>query len=335
MMQRHRKKGFTLIEFVISIMISSILLTAVFTIYNQIGRSINIIETITTDDTKIMIIKDRLQQDINGLSPLWFTKEEYEKIKNKDKATEPQAKQEQHDESIKAKNFFYAESKNEQFYFFTFTTTNAMQLYGNDNKRFVRVVYMLKQKQNDENSFKLMRKEINNISDFDKKEILEKGSFYTIADDIKKCHFSYGFIDQPKPKQDKNSANDKKQEELPDKPAEIKWPSEWGVVPEKTKRNGYQPTLPEFVRLKITFNQKRDNDEKNHEIYFTMPMQGSVTINSFAQKRHQEKQAAKDTQQKNAKQAQGKATTSSQPKAINQPQDKRSIPTPKATGKGG
>lgn len=294
----HTKKGFTLIEVIIGMLISTLLLSAAFTVYNQITKSINIIQNITTDDTKLIILYDRLQQDFTGIAPLWFTKKQYEQAKkgtakeNNEEQAEQVAKNK--DQDIEHNNFFYAINKDNNFAYFTFITTNAMQMYGSDNKRFVRVVYQLQAESNKENTYRIVRKEINKITpQFDKKIIEDQKDFYTIASNVKKCFFEYGFIDQAKPKEKKSQAKEKpKQEDK--KPAQIAWHKEWGVVREDTKTNEYKPALPQYIKMKIVFANQQDKEGKEHELYITIPINGQIKLQPFVKKRQKQAKEAKE-----------------------------------------
>lgn len=293
----HKQPGFSLLELVIGMAVSTILISITFTIYNQISKAAQSIQRVTSSDTKIMILQDRLQADLNGISPLWFTKEEYDKIKaaKKDAKDSQEAKQSQPE--AQGINFFYSENKqgNDKLNYFTFPTVNAMQMYGTTNQRFVRVVYALEQDPKKENLLRLRRKEIDQISsEFDKAAIQQSGTFYDIATNITNCTVTYEFIDQPKHKKG-NGAKEKSTHETI-KPAKLASVPDWGIVKEQEKKDKYKPPLPEFIKLKITFAQEQTTEEKQYELNFVIPIDATNKINSFAQKHV--KQTPKDAKAK-------------------------------------
>lgn len=296
------KPGFSLLEVVFGLMISSILLTATFTIYNQINKSAQIIQNITTSDTRIMVLKDRLQKDFSGLCPLWFTQDEYEKYKSLEKTPNTQTERKQFDENIKQNSFLYSDNHDDNsLNFFTFVTLNAMQMYATDSQRMVRVVYLLKKESDNPKSFRLMRAEVKNVApDFNQNSILGSKNFYEIVSNIASCSIEYGFIDQPKNKKGKAKSSSS------EKPAELKWLQEWGVTKEKGNASGYKPTLPEFIKLQITFLEDV-NTQKKHEIYFTIPINVTTRPSSFAKKRHKVKQEKAKQAKQNAHQTTGGA----------------------------
>src|SRR3990167_4155515 len=126
----HKQAGFSIIEMMISIMISAMLMTAALTIYNQISKGTVSVARITQQDTQMMVLRDRLAADLQGLMPLWFTPEQYEKLAGMNKKEAgPNATEKtpttQPAGNNKRNNFLYAQSQNDQFHLLTFITTNA------------------------------------------------------------------------------------------------------------------------------------------------------------------------------------------------------------------
>lgn len=275
-MNKHLKFGFTLIEVIIAMMISTMLMSAAFMIYNQINKSIIMTQKTSDIDTKLMILHDRLQQDFNGISPIWFNKQE-----PKDKNTETQTnnnKPEKH-------RLFYSENKDNRLHFFTFATTNAMQVYGNEPKRFVRVIYYVQAEPNQEHVFRLMRKEIDNVTaNLDKKVLLETGTFYVIAKNIQHCSVSFEFINQPKHKdKDQSIKNSTLQKAAQQEAAQLRSTSDWGATKEQ-KPKGYKPPLFNFAKLNITFINQDNDESKEHTLYFTIPIDPTITFTSLQTK---------------------------------------------------
>lgn len=277
------RSGFSVIEMMLSLMISAMLMTAALTVYNQISKGAFTVQRVTQIDTQVMILHNRLAADLQGLCPLWFTKEHYEKLKKEKEQKEDKesfASANIGSSSKKRNNFLYAQSNDKQFDLLTFVTTNALQVYGDKQLRTVRVIYALQPENNDAKTFKLMRKEDENISgDFDL-EKLKSGMFNQIAHKITECSIEYGFIESKGKKADvtKNS----------DKPFEFKFVSKWGGATESEKEDEKIPTLPDILKLTIKMQQSANVDPKTYELFCTIPTCHASAIKSFAQKRQAE-----------------------------------------------
>jgi len=299
------KAGFSVIEFVISIMISAMLMTASLTIYQQISRGMATIQVLTQEDIACTIVKNRLSLDLMGLCPLWFTAETQTSPTSPD--TQPKAGQltqevqpkaittEPQNPNAQKNNYLFAQSKDNQFTYLTFITTSTLQTYVNPQYRCVRVVYALKQdetksKNKDQNNptlFTLQRKQESKISNTFDKETITQGEFYTIAKNISKCVLEYGFID----------ASAQQREQQPEQEWKIKWVDHWGTSDNtpgnKNESNDYVPTLPDIIRVKLTIQENPDKPGKEHEFCCLLPQSKEATFQSFAQKRKLEQRNAK------------------------------------------
>jgi hypothetical protein len=241
-----------------------------------------------------MILHNRLAADLQGLCPLWFTKEHYEKLKKEKESKDDKqniAPAINNSSSKKRNNFLYAQSNDQQFDLLTFVTTNALQVYGDKQIRTVRVVYVLQPENNDAHTFKLMRKEDDNVSgDFDL-EKLKAGMFNQIAHKITQCSIEYGFIESKGKKADdaKNS----------DKPFEFKFVSKWGGATDSEKEDEKMPTLPDILKLTIKIQQSPNVDSKSYELFCTIPTCHAPALKSFAQKRQEEEKQKPKTPETN------------------------------------
>lgn len=278
----HRQSGFTILEMIISIMISAMLMTASLTIYKQISKSAFMVQKITNQDTQMMVLYNRLTSDLQGLSPLWFTTEHYEqlaKAKKTDSAQKiPDIPSSSNFGSQKRNNFLYAQSQNNQFEVLTFITTNALQVFGDKQIRTVRIAYVLQPDPSHPNTFKLMRKEENTISgDFDL-EKLKNGKLSQIAHKITKCSIEYGFIKPTKKSE---------QKETVDKAPQFTFVSQWGQQQDKQKEEEKMPLLPDIIKLTMKIQYQPDQEEKSYELLCPIPTCHATAIKSFAQKRQE------------------------------------------------
>lgn len=276
----HRQSGFSILEMIISIMISAMLMTASLTIYKQISKSAFMVQKVTSLDTQIMILHNRLSTDLQGLYPLWFTTEHYEQLaKAKKSDKNPEIPTSANFGSKKRNNFLYAQSQNNQFEILTFITSNALQVFGDKQIRTVRIVYVLQPDPSHPNTFKLMRKEEDAISgDFDL-EKLKNGKLNQIAHKITKCTIEYGYI--------KPTKQSEQQEPL-DKAPQFTFVSQWGQQQDKQKEDEKMPLLPDIIKLTMKIQYQPDQEEKSYELLCPIPACHATAIKSFAQKRQEE-----------------------------------------------
>lgn len=283
--------GFSILELVIGLMISTMLITISFSIYYQIARSTQFIQRITTADTHAIILKDRLQKDILGIMPLWFTKKDYEesaKIKTPTQQKEPE-QEEQHEskenkqETSKNKenNFFYSSNHttHNTLDCFSFITTNPLRMYGSsEHKPCVRVVYQLQKDTTHESHFRLLRKEIDDL-EFNSETVHSAGTFYEIASNIKTFSIEFGFID---PIKTSNQTEKKETAPLQDKSIEFTWINEWDAKKESTIK---KPILPKIIKIKIVFIEEKGTHEQEYNFCFLVPLDTITPHATFSQKR--------------------------------------------------
>lgn len=283
------RRGFSLLELVIGIMISTILMSAALTIYNQIGKGAGIVQKITMQDTKIMILKDRLSRDLAGISHRWFSEKVYSDLKkakdspkkspekaSEDKKEEPKNSElKKEDKKIKSMHFFFSGTAENNLDFFTFITTNPMQIYGQTKTCFSRIVYKTIAEVNNPKALRLMRKqEDKGAQDIDKEKITD-GSFYELAGNISKIEIEYGFTTPSKQEQEKN----------PEQKVSFKWIKKWSSDSGFEQKKEFRPLSPEAIKLNISFFLAEDKPDISHEIVCIVPQLDSEYPKSFAQKR--------------------------------------------------
>lgn len=302
------KLGFSLFELIIGFLISTILTTICFSIYQRIARTTQFVQKITTNDTKAFILQNRLQQDFLGIAPLWFTPSAYEEMIKKTNAVEntntDQGSEEKSDDSKKTKadtekkredNFFYStNNQDESLNLFSFITTSSLQMYGSDNNPYVRVIYALKKTAQKDGSFSLYRKELP-AGEFDPQAAHTSGFFYEIASLIKKMTIEYGFISNMRIQKN----DEKKQEQPVEKETEMTWLKTWQTKQEKTESNVQKTIFPKCVKIKILFMQEKSNYEQEYEFIFTIPIDSINPYTSFTQKNYHNEMLKKPRQPSN------------------------------------
>ncbi|MBP9764911.1 prepilin-type N-terminal cleavage/methylation domain-containing protein [Candidatus Babeliales bacterium] len=268
----NKQSGFSVIEMLISMMLSAMLMTAALTIYNQINKGVNKVDLIATNDSAIMIFHNRITQDLAGLYPLWLAQKPSEetpkepnqnaKEQEKPKDSNPAETTQQNEQGLKAL-FLYAPEKKDQkhFDYITFITSNPMQTYPAQGQQSVRVVYKVVSDPNQPSAFMIQRKEETSISPYIDPEKIMGGDFYTIVSSVQSIQIEYGFIEKSPEERKKN----------PDDPWTLKWVSSWGSS-DKTSSENYIPTMPDAVRIKITLIRKADQKTFDYESYCMIPV---------------------------------------------------------------
>lgn len=279
------KSGFSSLELIMTMAISAIIMTSLLEIYNQVTRNMGRVERFVFEDTQVLALKNRLGSDFAGLSAIWFTQGEVETKMLMDGEKMPAP------EKRKRSNYFYSVNKDKHLDTLTFVTTSALQSYGGTQDRFIRVLYQVEEDPNNENLFRLMRKEISMPTENIDTQALENGKFYELAHGIKSIEMVYELIDKVElQKQHQAQAKLKNGqgslEEKESKPV-IRSVKQWGLPDVKTdsdknnekldddeeekKENLGGAAIPKFVKMKIIFGSTDMQIEKEYNLEFYIP----------------------------------------------------------------
>lgn len=174
-------KGFTLIELIIGIAVSSIISIILFNSFSQTYKTVNTIDNLIFMDRRISVLQNQLEKDITGI----FMPEQlnHEKVER----------------------YFYSTNNQGQIKEFTFITTNALQVYQSTSPRIVRVTYQLRENKQNKGSYSLFRKESTNIIYGAEKDAVE----YELTDFIKNLSIEFSYTEKPKDKDNKQRAETK------------------------------------------------------------------------------------------------------------------------------
>lgn len=260
----HKLRGFSIIELMVVLAVSSMLMVGLLQMYLHVMRSGKNMEEYMNYGTQIMAAQQRISQDFLGISKLWNTPYDYEHADNRDGnfVKEP--------EKIERQKTLYAKGQGNDLDICTFVTTNGLMNMQTGARQFVRVVYKTEQDQQTK-LYKLLRKEIEHpTADIDQK-VLEKGTWYTLLSGLTTCKFEYGFIQPIDLQQQKKS-------EKEDSPG-LKFVQKWNLLlkdeaEEDEKKENQQGTpgqdqadlknkgaLPLLVRITLLFEGQRKDDE--------------------------------------------------------------------------
>ncbi|KKP24319.1 MAG: hypothetical protein SZ59_C0002G0165 [candidate division TM6 bacterium GW2011_GWF2_28_16] len=246
------KKAFTLVEVLISLLISSFIMFGMMQIYNNLQKFIDKTYDFTKFNKKVYLLFNILEKDLSSA----FITNLKEKKEDEKKDTK------KFNECFKTdiylgETFRHNKQKFELFKSLSFMTTNAFVIYDEKKARCVRVGYFLEKNKDLSKAGKLVynlyRKETENIKniDFKKQEdATEKDKknnikVFCIAENIKEFAIEYkGVLDKRDPGQGSGMTKEKKQE-IKEKKLETSF--EWG------KKEGTQEILPNFVKIIVSF----------------------------------------------------------------------------------
>jgi prepilin-type N-terminal cleavage/methylation domain-containing protein len=262
------RQGFTLIEIIIAIAISSLVSAILFFSFNQIQKSTKIIEQMLSIDPAIMTIANQFEKDISGsfVPKFWHLVPESapkaglqvgvalgdnKKINGDISASFDNQKKEEYQ---KIEKVFFSTNQGDNLKELTFITCNPLQVYKNYKPRIVRVLYRLVQDEENKNSYRLLRKESLSL-DFGKFD-LEKNIEYEVGSNIKSFSVSYIF-----PEKAKEDLKDQKEEEIKYKTVHV-WEKE------SEKKDSEFPDIPQFILLKIVLWDIYFEDEYSFEIRY-------------------------------------------------------------------
>ena len=263
MRQATLKQGFTLLSMLVSMILGSILMGSMFTIYNGISRSVTLVQRIANEDTREVVIIDRLQKDFLGLATMWNSKPV--KSSSGDSAPTP-AEPAKGDIENK---YFYSVNKGEALDFLTCITTNPLYSYAEIRPHFIRVVYRVEADPLQNGFFRLMRKEIATVSDKVTEEDLKGGVFSELARGVRSIKMHYYYFKKPEEAEVKAQANGK---EVPPSLEEI---SEWDPNDEKMKEK-ISGVVPYAIKIEMLFE---DNNGKQKEVNFRVDILSDVSLN--------------------------------------------------------
>lgn len=188
--------GFSIFELIMVMAVSSIIMSSLLIMYNQITHNMQRVEKMIRADMQILTTYQRLDKDYKGLTPIWFTQAdrvalEEKKIKSankENKELEPLSDQ------ITSGQYFYSIQKHDNLELVSWITTTGLAWFPSTNNYYIRVVYAVIPDKYHPNHFCLMRKEMS-PTDTINQENLSSGKFYQLADQIISITAEYTYLD--------------------------------------------------------------------------------------------------------------------------------------------
>lgn len=191
------KQGFSLIELLLALLISSFIITGLFTVIYQVRRMQTNVNTITGASERAAIMLNQLERDLMGA----FVPTHIEPLKQ----TKKQPGSTAQDVTPPLKKIFFGITRDNRLDTLSFITCNPLQVYtkAKDAKikpRIVRIVYRVLPDPDNKKSYVLMRQEGTEL-DYDRYTRDAQGALraYRVVDGIATIRVMY-FIPDPKGK---------------------------------------------------------------------------------------------------------------------------------------
>lgn len=255
------KQGFSVIEMVIIIMISSMIMMNLLQIYNSVKRHYMKVEQYTKDDDRLLVLQTILERDFSSLSCIWFDQTKKESKQLVSGVTMPAP------EKIKRNKFFFSVNKDEHLDLLTFVTTSGTTMFGQPERRFVRVVYRLQHDEKNEGTYRLLRKELPFVQADIDEDHLQGGMFYEVVDNVHHIGMKYYVLDKKVLTEHIKNKKEKKGN-FQEVQSAIRSVAQWGVDVDDPKTQGTGgEKVPRFVEMKIGFKDPVQG-VKEYTVYF-------------------------------------------------------------------
>ena len=256
------KAGFTFLELIIGLFISSVIMIALYSGFFVTGNVIKTSETVVGIDVHLAIIAHQLENDLSGVFvPLEVKETATTTDATTEKTAEPKKTAEEAQKETK--DIFLGINKDTSLQKLTFITNNPLQIYSKEGPkpRIVRVVYSLIPSE-DKTSFSLMRQESTNLDlkAFDLKGQQEIRK-YALAANIKSMQAEYLYPEQVK---EDESKKDKEQQ-----PITYKAEKEWGKTPAEKDKQG-PPKIPQFITITLELWDQRHRQSRTFVLHYAV-----------------------------------------------------------------
>jgi len=243
------KRGFTLLELLAALAITSVVITLLFNSLFQTTQIVDRSDNLININTRAILVQHQLEKDLMG------TFLPVQSFKEKEEEKKPEKK-----ESKKLTKVFYGINRGPILDILTFITNNPMSAYwgkqtGKAKPKIARIVYRLVKDKEIKESYTLLRQEDSNLEfnsyglGIGPKEIRS----YALADGIKELSVNYKVILEPEEKKEKQEDKKTTAAKAPTAKKEIKFKTldQWNM--EKEMPKDIKRRIPNVVDVKISF----------------------------------------------------------------------------------
>jgi|GEM_PF-5364978 len=236
-------KGFSFIEIVIALLLSSLMLGVILQITYRVTAQERFAKKNLDKDLKVMMVHMQLLKDISGICALVYEQEEEKKDQKTSTVIVGKPAALENKDKTSSERYFYSINKDNHVDFFTFVTTNSLTFYGQETKPLVRVLYRLSQEK-DRQTYALSRKEIASLSFKDAQQSNAQGAL--LLDGITKFEVIYFYV-KPEQKKEKSEKSEKKGES---EAAQLGSSQEWGIA-KAEKEEDEKQKIPRYIAIRF------------------------------------------------------------------------------------
>lgn len=295
------KTGFTLIELIIALMLSSIVISVLFASFFYVNRSTRLADEVVSFDTRSALIQHQLQKDIAGAFIPVQGQQEVEKKEEKKAPQKEKVDKEKKEKDEKAKKatkqkpkkvsaIFVSSNKGNIFSELTFITTNPLRVYEYAKNtpvlpRIVRVVYRLVMN-DDKKSYRLMRQEGKELNYDSYKGASPSIKAYEVINFIKDFKITYKY-----PKEETSKKKEKKSS------VEFEQTSEWQS--DTRQKENVKPIIPQYIECELTLWDAQYETERAVNLFFEVS--GFAAMLDIKETSTKKEESSKEEKEKKAK----------------------------------
>lgn len=282
------RKGFTILEVVFGLLISSMIALILFQSLTQTNGILGRVTALTSLERRVMLLQQQFEVDFSGIfAPQLAERDDEDEEEKGAKEKEEPKKEEKKDGELQEeqltgfKTFTFESDERGFIKILSFVTTNPLNVYQQPSPRAVRVAYRVVSDPENEGKLLLIRQEsaeelsLKNFEQATNKATIKAGQVpirsYEIARNIENIKIEF-FVEkrqkpEPEKKQDESEKiadkKDAKKEE--EKPRVYFTLDEWKRLSEDEKKKYETPELPAYCTLKLFLN---DDRKKTHSFEF-------------------------------------------------------------------
>lgn len=313
------KKGFTLLEVMIAIIVGSLVMGVLVQSLWQLSKSIKQVSSVSSVDMRVSVFQNLLEKELaSAFAPKLIPLKDDESEEKDDEKEKSEKETDEHDEKDEEsestnkekesplKKIFYTEHEGDNITLLTFITTSPLDVYNMSKPRVARIMYKLVPDKNNPELFELHRQESSSITDIKKfdSEATEGVKGFVVIDGIKSLKANFLALPvKEKLKKEPASPHIKKEDEKEKKEVqEIDAEKEkeefiplerWNVEDQQEQEDKGDdegkklPTIPNFIKMTLVLF---DFDQQEYAFEFTFaPMYGQKTVLLKGMKRIQPK----------------------------------------------
>lgn len=251
-----KNAGFSLLELLIAMIISSMIALLLFQVFNQSTKILSVTDGTSSTYINVLTCYQRLQADLTGafIPPMGDPELAPEQIKEELPKKTP---------DLSVKNVFFYQSENQNLKFFTFITHNPMQSYKLVNPCIVRVIYTLKPDPLNKTEFLLTRAQTLKLS-IKPERIKDDSSLrsYILLRHIKKLVCEFKAIDVKKLKEQAEQQKTQKQPKTLPRPPMITY-TQWPPEETKNDKKDTPKPFPAHIKIMLVYHDPYQDRDTN------------------------------------------------------------------------